>query len=60
MAKKKQIVKFLEYAYEEERKEFTEDGQIPLDDDFEKGVLFGINLARVLIKEKRDKDHDYF
>lgn len=57
MAKRKQIVKFLEYAYEEEKKDFTEDNQVALD-DFHEGVLFGINLARVLIKEKRDKDHD--
>lgn len=59
MAKRKQIVKFLEYAYEEEKKDFTEDNQVALD-DFHEGVLFGINLAKVLIKEKRDKDHDYF
>ncbi len=58
MAKRKQIVKFLERVCEEERKEFTDDYQISLD-DFHEGVLFGINLAKVMIKNKRDKEHDF-
>lgn len=59
MAKRKQIVKFLKLVSEEERKNFTDDNQIELS-DFQEGVLFGIDFARELIKNKRDKDHDYF
>ena len=59
MAKRKQIVKFLKRVSEEERKNFTDDNQIELS-DFQEGVLFGIDFARELIKNKRDKDHDYF
>lgn len=62
MAKRKQIVKFLKHVSKEERKNYTkgyEDYQIELS-DFQEGVLFGIDLAREMIKNKRDKDHDYF
>jgi len=55
MAKRKQIVKFLKRAGEEERKIFTEDNQIELS-DFQEGVLFGINLARIMIENKEDKE----
>jgi hypothetical protein len=59
MAKRKQIVKFLERALEEEKKYFAEDNQLELD-DLRTGILYGISLAKVMIKNKRDKDHDYF
>ena len=58
MAKRKQIIKFLDYAYEKEKEDFTENDQIELN-DFQAGVLFGLNLAKVMIKSKRDKEHDF-
>lgn len=61
MAKRKQIVKFLKHVSEEERKNYTkgcEDYQIELS-DFQEGVLFGIDLAREMIKNKRDKEHGF-
>ena len=54
MAKRKQIIKLLDYI----RKEYTEDHKFELN-DFHMGVLFGLNLARAMIKNKREKEHDF-
>lgn len=54
MAKRKRIIKYLKYAYEQNEKEYTKNGQITID-NFHLGVLFGIKLTEMSIKNKRDK-----
>ena len=59
MAKRKQIIKLLEWAYNEKVTEYIEDHQTDDFDDFNKGILYGITLAKTMIKNKRDKEHDF-
>lgn len=58
MAKRKQIVKFLEYAENVTRENCSEGETIELD-DFDKGVIFGLNIAKRMIKYKEDKKHGF-
>lgn len=58
MAKRKQIVKLLDYALEQLKDEYSEHEQVELN-DFELGILCGVNTAKSIIKNKLDKKHDF-
>ena len=58
MAKRKEIVNFLNWSHKQLKDEYSEHEQIQLS-DFEKGILYGITLARIMIENKRDKEHDF-
>lgn len=58
MAKRKQIIKLLDLALEKEKEELTENSQVSVY-NFHMGVLFGLNLAKVMIQNKREKEHDF-
>ena len=58
MAKRKQIIKLLDYALEQLKDEYSEHGQVELN-DFELGILCGVNTAKSIIKNKLDKKHDF-
>ncbi len=58
MVKRKQIIKLLDWAHEQLKDEYSEHGQIPLN-DFYLGVLYGMRIAKFMIKNKREKEHDF-
>ena len=58
MAKRKQIIKFLNWSHKQFKDEYSEHEQRQLS-DFDKGILYGITLARIMIENKRDKEHDF-
>ena len=60
MAKRKQIIKFLDWAYREKVTEYIEENnQTDNFDDFQRGVLYGMIFTKTMIKNKRDKEHDF-
>ena len=59
MAKRKQIIKLLEWAYREKVTEYIENNQTDNFSDFQRGVLYGMTLAKTMVKNKREKEHDF-
>ena len=58
MAKRQEIIKFFDYAYKQLKDQYSEHGQVELN-DFELGVLYGMDTAKFLIETKQDKKHDF-